>query len=286
MRAKTSIRFYNHIPVRARWSDDDMTWWYAATDIIQALLQSTNPRIYWNAFKNRHPELSMFCRQLKITAADGKQYETDCLNQAGITQLLLLLPAKKRVHFADWIKGMADPVDEQSKRNAYELYENSLLDEAEAGTIKGLQQIHAFLFGGLYEFAGQIRSKNISKGGFFFANCMFFDKIFHELEAMPDHTAEEIIDKYVEMNIVHPFLEGNGRATRIWLDQLLKVRIGKCVDWQQIDRKAYLAAMERSPYDSSDIKKLLLSALTDKINDREIFMKGIDYSYYYETIEE
>ena len=103
---------------------------------------------------------------------------------------------------------------------------------------------------------------------------------------MPDNTAEEIIDKYVEMNIVHPFLEGNGRATRIWLDQLLKERIGKCVDWQQIDKKAYLSAMEKSPYDTSEIKRLLLSALTDKINDREIFMKGIDYSYYYETVDE
>ena len=286
MKTKTSIRFYNHTPVRARWSDDDMSWWYAATDIVQAFLQSNNPRIYWNAFKNRHPELSTFCRQLKLTADDGKQYKTDCLNQAGINQLLLLLPAKNRVHFSDWIKGVADSIDEQSKRNAYELYENSILDTAEVGTIKGLQQIHAFLFGGLYDFAGQIRSQNISKGGFIFANCQFFDMIFQNIEAMPDHNAEEIIDKYVEMNIVHPFLEGNGRATRIWLDQLLKAKTGMCVDWQQIDKKAYLTAMERSPYDSSDIKRLLLSALTDQINDREIFMKGIDYSYYYETIDE
>ena len=286
MKAKTSIRFYNHIPVRARWSDDDMSWWYAATDVIQALLQNDNARRYWNTFKTRHPELSTFCRQLKITAADGKQYETDCLNQAGINQLLMLLPVKNRILFSEWIKGMADPIDEQSKRNAYELYENSILENSEVGTVKGLQQIHAFLFGGLYDFAGQIRTKNISKGGFIFANSLFFDKIFQNIEDMPDQTAEEIIDKYIEMNIVHPFLEGNGRATRIWLDQLLKARIGKCVDWQLIDKKDYLAAMERSPYDSSEIKKLLLSALTDKINDREIFMKGIDYSYYYETIGE
>ena len=286
MKTKTSIRFYNHTPVRARWSDDDMSWWYAAADVIQALLQNNNARKYWNTFKTRHPELSTFCRQLRLTATDGKQYETDCLNQAGINQLLILLPVKNRVLFSEWIKGMADPIDEQSKRNAYELYENSILETSEVGTVKGLQQIHAFLFGGLYDFAGQIRTKNISKSGFIFANCQFFDQIFRNIEAMPDQTAEEIIDKYVEMNIVHPFLEGNGRATRIWLDQLLKARIGECVNWQQIDKKAYLAAMERSPYDSSDIKKLLLSALTDKINDREIFMKGIDYSYYYETVDE
>ena len=182
--------------------------------------------------------------------------------------------------------GMADPVDEQSKRNAYELFENSILDSAEPGTVKSLQQIHAFLFGGLYDFAGHIRSQNISKGGFVFANCLFFDQIFRNIEAMPDQTAEEIIDKYVEMNIAHPFMEGNGRATRIWLDQLLKARIGKCIDWQQIEKKAYLAAMEKSPYNASDIKQLLLPALTDKTDDREVFMKGIDYSYYYETIDD
>ena len=263
-----------------------MSWWYAATDVIQALLQNANARRYWNTFKTRHPELSTFCRQLKLTAADGKQYETDCLNQAGINQLLMLLPVKNRILFSEWIKGMADPIDEQSKRNAYELYENSILETSEVGTVKGLQQIHAFLFGGLYDFAGQIRTKNISKGGFIFANCQFFDRIFQSIEAMPDRSAEEIIEKYVEMNIAHPFLEGNGRATRIWLDQLLKTRIGKCVDWQRIEKKAYLSAMEKSPYDSTEIKKLLLPALTDKINDREIFMKGIDYSYYYETVDE
>ncbi len=286
MKVKTSIRFFNHIPVRARWCDDDTAWWYASTDVIQALLDSKNPRVYWNAFKSRHSELSTFCRQLKLTASDGKQYETDCLNIAGINRLLLLLPAKNRVQFSEWIMGLADPVDEQSKRNAYELFENSILDTVEPGTVKGLQQIHAFLFGGLYDFAGQIRSKNISKGGFGFANCLFFDQIFHDIEAMPDQNAEEIINKYIEMNIAHPFMEGNGRATRIWLDHLLKTRIGKCIDWQKIDKKSYLSAMEKSPYNAMEIKSLLLSALTEKTNDREIFMKGIDYSYYYETIED
>ncbi len=286
LKVKTSIRFFNHIPVRARWCDDDTAWWYASTDVIQALLDSKNPRVYWNAFKSRHSELSTFCRQLKLTASDGKQYETDCLNIAGINRLLLLLPAKNRVQFSEWIMGLADPVDEQSKRNAYELFENSILDTVEPGTVKGLQQIHAFLFGGLYDFAGQIRSKNISKGGFVFANCLFFDQIFHDIEAMPDQNAEEIINKYIEMNIAHPFMEGNGRATRIWLDHLLKTRIGKCIDWQKIDKKSYLSAMEKSPYNAMEIKSLLLSALTEKTNDREIFMKGIDYSYYYETIED
>ena len=215
MITKTSIRFYNSVPVRARWSDDDMSWWYAATDVVQALVQSKNSRRYWNTFKQRHSELSTFCRQMKLTAADGKQYETDCLNQRGIVQLLLLLPAKSKTKFSDWIIGMGDPIDEQSKRNAYELYENSILDAAETGTVKGLQQIHAFLFDGLYDFAGKIRTKNISKGGFAFANCLYLEETFRQIEDMPDDTEDEIIDKYIEMNIAHPFMEGNGRATRI-----------------------------------------------------------------------
>lgn len=286
MITKTSIRFYNSVPVRARWSDDDKTWWYAATDVIQALTQSKNARKYWNSFKMRHVELSPFCRQLKLTATDGKQYDTDCLNQNGINRLLLFLPAKSKIQFSDWILGMNDPIDEQSKRNAYELYENSILETTEVGTVKGLQQIHAFLFGGLYDFAGQIRTKNISKGGFAFANCMYLKETFLQIESMPENSFDEIIDKYVEMNIAHPFMEGNGRATRIWLDQLLKTRINKCIDWQQIDKKDYLNAMEKSPFDANPIKKLLESAMTDRINDCEIFMKGIDYSYYYETIDE
>lgn len=286
MQSKTSIRFFNKNAVRARWDTLSDSWWYVATDIIEALAISTNARKYWNTFKKRHSELSPFCRQLKITASDGKRYNTDCLNQEGINTLLLFLPAKEKLFFSEWIKGMSDPIDEQSKKKAYELYENSILQTTEIGTIKGLQQIHAYLFEGLYDFAGKIRTKNISKGGFVFANCMYFNEVFKQIESMPDSNSNEIIDKYIEMNIAHPFMEGNGRSTRIWLDWLLKNRIGKCVDWQLIDKKDYLSAMEKSPSDDKPIKDLVNNALTDKINDREIFMKGIDYSYYYETVEE
>ena len=286
MQAKTSIRFFNNKAVRARWDDTTSSWWYAATDIIEALKISANARIYWNTFKKRHNELLSFCRQLKLTAQDGKKYNTDCISQEGIDALLMLLPAKNKVMFFDWIKGMNDPIDERSKKKAYELYENSILDNIEVGTIKGLQQIHAFLFEGLYDFAGKIRNKNISKKGFAFANCMYFDSIFKQIEKMPDNTIDEIVDKYIETNIAHPFMEGNGRATRIWLDSILRSRLKKCVDWEKIDKKEYLSAMEKSPTDARPIKKLIENALTEKITDREIFMKGIDYSYYYETEED
>ena len=153
----------------------------------------------------------------------------------------------------------------------------------EPGSVKCLQQIHAYLFGGLYDFAGQIRTKNISKGGFTFANALYFPTILRNIENMPETTLDEIIDKYVEMNVAHPFMEGNGRSTRIWLDLMLKRTLKKCVDWSQIDKNEYLTAMRESVTDPAHIRKLLSAALTDKINDREMFMKGIDYSYYYES---
>lgn len=283
---KISIRYFNNCAVRAVWNDVEMCWFYVAVDVINALIETKNARKYWNALKTRNSELSSFCRQLKVTAADQKAYNTDCLNQEGINLLLLRLSAKNRINFAKWINGLMDPIDEQSKRNAYELYDNSILADIEVGTINGLQQIHAFIFGGLYNFAGKIRSKNISKGGFIFANCLYFKEIFATINSMPDSSFDEIIAKYIEVNIAHPFMEGNGRATRIWLDALLKIRIGKCVDWQKINKKDYLLAMEQSPNDAGIIKSLIANALTDKTGDREIFMKGIDYSYYYETIEE
>ena len=152
----------------------------------------------------------------------------------------------------------------------------------EPGSIKCLQQIHAYIFGGLYDFAGQIRTKNISKGGFTFANALHFSTILPTIESMPETTFDEIVSKYVEMNVAHPFMEGNGRSTRIWLDLIFKRSLKKCVDWSKIDKNDYLAAMRKSPTNDSDIRELLRNALTDQINDRELFMKGIDYSYYYE----
>ncbi len=283
---KTSIRFFNKKAVRAVWDDKNFCWLYSAVDVVSALVGSSNPRVYWNTLKTRNSQLSTFCRQLKLTASDGKRYSSDCLSQKGVESVLLALPGKYRAGFSDWIAGMASPLDEQSKMRAYELWDAPLLDDNLVGTVEGLRQIHAFLFDGLYDFAGKLRTKNISKGGFQFANCAYFDEILPNIEAMPDSSVAEIIDKYVEMNIAHPFMEGNGRATRIWLDMLLKKRVKKCVDWRLIDKKDYLQAMERSVVDSGCIRKLLMGALTGDIFNRELFMKGIDYSYYYEVVED
>ena len=176
-----------------------------------------------------------------------------------------------------------DTIDGKSRSKAYTLFDSNLLASMKPGTVQCLQQIHAYLFGGLYDFAGQIRTVNISKGNFTFAPAMFLDNALSQIETMPETTFDEIIDKYVEMNVAHPFHEGNGRSTRIWLDMMLKANLKKCVDWSQVNKKAYLEAMTESPADSTKIHALLLNALTDKINDREMFMKGIDYSYYYES---
>lgn len=173
-------------------------------------------------------------------------------------------------------------IDEISKQRAVKLFDSIELSSFEVGTTKGLQQIHEYLFGGLYDFAGRIRSKNISKGGFTFASAIYLEGALSEVEKLPEATFEEIVRKYVEMNIAHPFMEGNGRSTRIWLDLILKKSLKQCVDWQKIDKNDYFNAMERSPVNDLELRELLRGALTDKISDREVFMKGIEQSYYYE----
>lgn len=282
---KQSVRFFNGKKVRAIWDYKNDSWWYSANDIITILVEPSSPRRYWNNVKNRNNIIIPFVLQKKLYSNDGKKYLTDCLNAKGIDLLINIIPSKYKNELKEWFEGKNDPIDEQSKRNAYELYESGVINEVEVGTTKGLQQIHAFLFEGLYDFAGKIRTKTISKEGFLFANGNYLPQILKEIDNMPDNTFDEIVNKYTEMNVAHPFMEGNGRATRIWLDILFKNKIHKCVDWSKIEKKEYLDAMRKSPNDSKPIYSLLLNALTDKIDDRDIYMKGIDYSYYYEEIE-
>lgn len=183
------------------------------------------------------------------------------------------------------IENSADLAREEekvSKKKAIELFENGLLDKVEAGKFSSLKEIHKYLFEDIYDFAGETRKVNISKGNFRFAPLMYLEAALENIDKMPQSTFDEIIEKYVEMNIAHPFREGNGRSTRIWLDLMLKKEIGQVVDWSKVDKEDYLLAMERSPIKDIEIKHILKNALTDEINSREIYMKGIDHSYYYE----
>lgn len=172
--------------------------------------------------------------------------------------------------------------EKTSKRKALALFESGYLDKLEAGTYKALAKIHKYLFDEIYEFAGKTRNVNLAKNNFRFASVMYLQAALENIEKMPQSTFDEIIEKYVEMNIAHPFREGNGRSTRIWLDLMLKKEIGQVIDWSKVDKDDYLLAMERSPIKDLEIKYILKQALTDKIEDREMYMKGIDYSYYYE----
>jgi len=287
--SKKSIRFFNDREVRAVWDDENSCWWFSATDVVRAIndepdyMKAGN---YWRWLKRKlgqeGVQLVSPTHGFKFEAPDGKQRKADVLNSEGVILLAKHYPNNRAAKFLDWFTYSDNTIDGQSRKKAYTLFESGLLNSLEPGSMKCLQQIHAYLFGGLYEFAGQIRNKNISKGGFTFANCLHFQTIIPTIERMPETTLDEIADKYVEMNVVHPFMEGNGRSTRIWLDLMLRRSLKLCVDWSRIDKNEYLTAMRESVIDSTNIKALLKGALTDKINDREMFMKGIDYSYYYE----
>ena len=289
MTAKISIRFFDDREVRAVWDEANAKWWFSVLDIVGVLGNHNSyakARNYWKwlkaKLKKEGSELVSATTQLKLVASDGKKYLTDMLDNESIVKLAKEFPGKKANRFIEWSTYSDETIDGKSKQKAYVLFESSFIDSIEIGTINGLQQIHAYLFGGLYDFAGKIRTLNISKGGFAFAPAMYLHGNLKKIEQMPESGFDEIINKYAEMNVAHPFMEGNGRSTRIWLDLMLKKNLKKCVDWSAISKKDYLAAMQKSVTNSTYIKKLVKSALTDKINDRDMFMKGIDYSYYYE----
>ena len=288
-KSKISIRFYDDHEVRAVWDEENSKWWFSVVDIVALLTNQDDykkSRNYWKylkaKLKKEGNELVSATTQLKLQAKDGKRYFTDMLDYDGIIVLGKEFPGKKANRFIDWFTSGTESLDEKSKTKAYALFDSTFFNNIEIGTTKGLQQIHAYLFGGLYDFAGQIRQKNISKGGFQFAVSRFLGDTLKEIEKMPETTFDEIIKKYVEMNIAHPFMEGNGRSTRIWLDMILKKRLKKCIDWSKISKRDYMNAMMLSPTRKSVLKTLLEQALTNKVNDREMFLKGIDYSYYYE----
>ena len=229
MAHKKSIRFYNDREVRAVWSNDENKWYFSATDVVRAINDEpdyTKSRNYWKYLKGKLAkegiQLVSDTNHFKFEAPDGKMRKSDVLDAEGVQLLAKRYPNNRANAFLDWFTYSDSTLDGQSRKKAYDLFESGLLNTLEPGSVKCLQQIHAFIFGGLYDFAGQIRCKNISKGGFTFANALHFPGILNNIENMPETTFDEIVSKYVEMNVAHPFLEGNGRSTRIWLDLIFK----------------------------------------------------------------
>ena len=289
MSDKVSIRFFDNREVRAIWDETNSKWCFSVLDIVAVLTDQDNytkTRNYWKylkaKLKKEENQVVSKTTQLKLRAEDGKKYNSDVLDYDGIIALGKTFPGTKANRFIEWFTYSDETIDGKSKQKAYALFASSLIDTIEVGTTKWLQQVHAYLFGGLYPFAGQIRQKNISKWGFQFALAQYLNTTLSEIEKMPEDTLDAIVDKYIEMNVAHPFMEGNWRSARIWLDLILKKRLKKCVDWSKIAKNDYMTAMIESASDDSRIRNLLKNALTDEIDSREMFMKWIDYSYYYE----
>lgn len=286
---KVSIRFFDDREVRALWDEQNAKWWFSVLDIVAVFTNQddyTKNRNYWKylkaKLKKEGSQVVSATTQLKFLAPDGKNRLADMLDYSGIIALGKTFPGTKANKFIEWFTYSDESIDGMSKTKAYALFESSFVNSIEVGTTKGLQQIHAYLFGGLYDFAGQIRTKSISKGDYKFTPAHYLETNLAKIEAMPETNLDEIVDKYCAMNMAHPFMEGNGRSTRVWLDLLLKKRLKYCVDWSKISKKNYMNAMIISTVDSSELLKLIKRALTTDIESREMFMKGIDYSYYYE----
>jgi cell filamentation protein len=286
---KISIRFFDDREVRAVWDELNAKWWFSVLDIVAVLRNQDDyakNRNYWKylkaKLKEEDSEVVSATTQLKLLAPDEKRRLTDMLDYQGIIALGKVFPSKNANRFIEWFTFSDESIDGKSKSKAYALFETSFIDSIEVGTTKGLQQIHAYLFGGLYNFAGQIRTKSIAKGGYSFTPAHALATHLQEIESMPEDSLEAIVDKYVEMNKAHSFTEGNGRSARIWLDLMLKKQFQRCVDWSKISKVNYMNGMVISTIDSSELHKLLKHALTADIHSREMYMKGIDYSYYYE----
>mgnify|MGYP001194476550 FL=1 len=291
-KSKISIRFFDDREVRAVWDDINAKWWFSVLDIVSVLTDQDDynkTRNYWKYLKAKHKkensEVVSATTQLKLLAPDGKKRFTDMLDYEGIIALGKTFPGTKANRFIEWFTFSPESIDGKSKTKAYALFETSFVYSIEVGTTKGLQQIHAYIFGGLYDFAGQLRTKNIAKGGYKFEYAQYLNSTLLQIDQMPETNFGEIVEKYVAMNKAHPFMEGNGRSTRIWLDLLLKKQLKCCIDWSKISKANYMNAMIISTVDSSELNKLLKHALTSEINSREMYMKGIDYSYYYESEE-
>jgi len=264
--------------------ENEEMFYYSIPSIIKHLVQTKDEKLYWRVFKKRIKDKKILndIKQFKTMAIDKKLRITDFCTLLTLFKLANLLKSDKS---KDILLNKYKIIDSESERKAKLLFNSKEFNNFKNISHKHLLWIHKFIFGGMYEFAGMIRQTNISKGGFKFANALFLTKNLENNDNIDSDTFDEIIKRYIDMNIIHPFQEGNGRSTRIWLDLILKTKLKKCVNWQKVDKSKYLEAMKASIYDEKPIINLLQQSLTSDINNREVFFKGLEQSYYYETEE-
>jgi len=265
--------------IRAVWDTNDNKWWYSAFDIVLSITNSINPRIYWNALKRRHSELNTYCRQLKIYAEDGKQYNSDVIDEAGIKRLRFIIRFPDNENYEEWITTSFKSIKEQAKEKAYQLYKNDLLSDFEVGKLISLKKIHSFLFESLIDNAGTTRvDGNINDELEFSIDDMLMD-ILIDIVFIPDDSFENIVSKFIQMTNVKPFDKCNGPAIRLWFDLIMRNKLYQCIDWTKIDKVTYNEAILKSSYDDKDLINILQNALSDRADSKDLFINGINASF-------
>ena len=273
------VRYKNDRPIRFAWDDDTEKWWMCATDAAKALTDTSNPRVYWATVKRRNPDLFANCKQLKFIAADGKMYNMDVIDNARLDALNAVVHSTRRDEFLKYLASVESSDDKKVRERAYELFNDETSGAFDVGNVRGLQQLHSFLFEGIIEDAGQIRTDETDNITTVYTSLKFLPKTLDRIDRMTERSLNEIISKYVEMNTAHPFMSGNGRSIRLWFDMIIKKRLQRRIDWTRINTREFIKATDEGAIEETTLLRLVKEALTDRLDDRNFYKRCIDSSF-------